>query len=327
MRLREGHLRIQGHRRRPLRTSLKARGGSCHRGAKQDRLHGSCPAWSGIIGMVEAPAFRGNRPGGPSARGRGASARGRHRRSAAVLAIVLTALGVGVVLAWYVSSLSGRAAGPARQALAPGHAVAAPRGLPAAEAGLMPWHLAAPISREVAVAGPIWPADRARRADRRRWLGKRDLRLSHRHRGRPLGGCAQRCPARRRGGRDRRACCCLRRRVAGHVATVQSFTLGGPRGRSGAATAAPPGRCPRRARTRWRSPSARPPTSWAAMTEPARTPRCWPPRTAAPSPGRHAAGTGALPGGRRARGEDLRVRRPGHHRPARWGTGGGHPGR
>jgi outer membrane protein assembly factor BamB len=29
-----------------------------------------------------------------------------------------------------------------------------PRGLPAAEAGLMPWHLAAPISREVVVAGP-----------------------------------------------------------------------------------------------------------------------------------------------------------------------------
>lgn len=31
---------------------------------------------------------------------------------------------------------------------------AAARGLPAAEAGLLPWHLAAPVSREVAVAGP-----------------------------------------------------------------------------------------------------------------------------------------------------------------------------
>jgi outer membrane protein assembly factor BamB len=69
-----------------------------------------------------------------------------------VLATVLTALGVSVVLAWYVSNLSGRAASTAR--LAPAHGVAVPPGLPAAEAGLMPWHLAAPISREVAVAGP-----------------------------------------------------------------------------------------------------------------------------------------------------------------------------
>jgi PQQ-like domain len=58
-----------------------------------------------------------------------------------------------MVLAWYVSNLSTRAAGPARQALSPARAAAAPRGLPAAEAGLMPWRLAAPISREVAVAG------------------------------------------------------------------------------------------------------------------------------------------------------------------------------
>jgi outer membrane protein assembly factor BamB len=74
----------------------------------------------------------------------------RRERAAVVLATVLTALGVCVVLAGYVSHLS-RAASPA---LSPAHAVAVPRGLPAAEAGLMPWHLAAPVSRAVAVAGP-----------------------------------------------------------------------------------------------------------------------------------------------------------------------------
>jgi hypothetical protein len=74
----------------------------------------------------------------------------RRRRATAALAIVLAALGVSVVLAGYVSHLS-RAASPA---LSPAHAAAVPRGLPAAEAGLMPWHLAAPVSREVAVAGP-----------------------------------------------------------------------------------------------------------------------------------------------------------------------------
>jgi hypothetical protein len=71
-----------------------------------------------------------------------------------VLAVVLTALGVSVILAGYVSNLSGTAASPARQAPSPSRAVAVPRRLPAAEAGLMPWHLAAPVSREVAVAGP-----------------------------------------------------------------------------------------------------------------------------------------------------------------------------
>src|SRR5690349_10778802 len=108
--------------------------------------------------MVGSPASRGNRPhhrsGGPATRGRGASARVRRRRAAAVLATALTALGVTVILAGYVSHLSSGAASPAGQALSPGHAVAARRGLPAAEAGLMPWHLAAPVSRAVAVAGP-----------------------------------------------------------------------------------------------------------------------------------------------------------------------------
>jgi hypothetical protein len=70
-----------------------------------------------------------------------------------VLATVLTALGVSVVLGWYASHLS-EAASPARPARAPAHAAVVPRGLAAAEAGLMPWHLAAPISRAVAVTGP-----------------------------------------------------------------------------------------------------------------------------------------------------------------------------
>jgi hypothetical protein len=41
-----------------------------------------------------------------------------------------------------------------RRALTPAPVVAAQRGLAAAEAGLLPWHLAVAISREVAVAGP-----------------------------------------------------------------------------------------------------------------------------------------------------------------------------
>ena len=80
--------------------------------------------------------------------------RARRRLTAVVLATVLTTLGVSVVLAWYLSHLSSKAANPAGRALSPAHAVAVPRSLPAAEAGLMPWHLGAPISRAVAVAGP-----------------------------------------------------------------------------------------------------------------------------------------------------------------------------
>ena len=45
-----------------------------------------------------------------------------------------------------------------------------------------------------------------------------------------------------------------------------------------------PDRCPRRAPTPRRSPSAAPTTSWAATTGAGPTPRCWPPRTAGPSP-------------------------------------------
>lgn len=64
---------------------------------------------------------------------------------------VLAVLGAALAL-WVVgrpNSVASRHAG----AGSPGQAAAVRRGLPAAEAGLLPWHLAAPISREVVVAG------------------------------------------------------------------------------------------------------------------------------------------------------------------------------
>jgi hypothetical protein len=83
--------------------------------------------------------------------GRRVSARVRRRRAAAVLAVLAV---LGVSLAAWIVGRPDSVAGTSKRALSPAHAVAAPRGLPAAEAGLMPWHLAAPVSREVAVAGP-----------------------------------------------------------------------------------------------------------------------------------------------------------------------------
>jgi putative pyrroloquinoline-quinone binding quinoprotein/Kelch motif protein len=64
-----------------------------------------------------------------------------------------------VVLAlWLVARLgsgpgSRSVAGAAGHGRSPVHAVAVSHGLPAAESGLLPWHLAAPVSREVVVAG------------------------------------------------------------------------------------------------------------------------------------------------------------------------------
>jgi outer membrane protein assembly factor BamB len=65
---------------------------------------------------------------------------------------VLVVLFAGIAT-WIMIS-PGTPAVPRRRALTPAPVVAAPRGLAAAEAGLMTWHLAVPISREVAVAGP-----------------------------------------------------------------------------------------------------------------------------------------------------------------------------
>ena len=67
------------------------------------------------------------------------------------------ALLVVALIVWFVvdpGSGGGRvkdAAGP--RSAPPERTTSAPRGLPAAEAGLMPWHLARPLSREVVVAG------------------------------------------------------------------------------------------------------------------------------------------------------------------------------
>jgi outer membrane protein assembly factor BamB len=65
---------------------------------------------------------------------------------------VLVVLLAGIAT-WIMISPSTPAV-PRRHALTPAPLAAAPRGLAAAEAGLMPWHLSVPISREVAVAGP-----------------------------------------------------------------------------------------------------------------------------------------------------------------------------
>ena len=85
--------------------------------------------------------------------GRGVQARGRRRHTIAVLAVVAA---LGVALAAWVVARPGSVATQAshKHTVTAAQPVAAPRGLPAAEAGLMPWHLAAPISREVAVADP-----------------------------------------------------------------------------------------------------------------------------------------------------------------------------
>ena len=86
--------------------------------------------------------------------GRRVSARVRRRRAAAALAALAVLAVLGVSLAAWIVGRPDSVAGTSKRALSPAHAVAAPRGLPAAEAGLMPWHLAAPVSREVVVAGP-----------------------------------------------------------------------------------------------------------------------------------------------------------------------------
>ena len=58
----------------------------------------------------------------------------------------------GVTLALWLVSRPNSVAGKHAGAGSPGEAAAVRRGLPAAEAGLLPWHLAAPVSREVVVA-------------------------------------------------------------------------------------------------------------------------------------------------------------------------------
>lgn len=78
----------------------------------------------------------------------GVSVRARGARAAAVLAVL------GVIFTGWLVTHPASQVGRHNRPGSPVRAVAAPRGLPAAEAGLMPWHLAVPVSREVAVTGP-----------------------------------------------------------------------------------------------------------------------------------------------------------------------------
>ena len=103
----------------------------------------------GIIGRVSAS--RGSLTGRrQQPAGHQVPARVRRRRAAAVLAVLAL---VGASLAAWIVGRPDSVAGTSKRALPPAQAMAAPRGLPAAESGLMPWHLAAPLSREVIVSG------------------------------------------------------------------------------------------------------------------------------------------------------------------------------
>jgi len=93
-----------------------------------------------MIGNVTAA---GRRP-----RRRPVPARIRRRRAAAVLAVLAVILAI-----WLAARQDGGTSSPQRAAASPSP-TAGPHRLPAAEAGLMPWHLAAPISREVVMRGP-----------------------------------------------------------------------------------------------------------------------------------------------------------------------------
>ena len=90
----------------------------------------------------------------PGRQRRHLSARVRRRRAvAALLVVLIAALGIWLVVG------PGRGSGPPGRAGQSGGPLSAvrgmggPRGLPAAESGLLPWRMAAPISRAVAVAG------------------------------------------------------------------------------------------------------------------------------------------------------------------------------
>ncbi|HEY6275893.1 MAG TPA: PQQ-binding-like beta-propeller repeat protein [Streptosporangiaceae bacterium] len=82
---------------------------------------------------------------------RGHTAPRRRRRRVAGVIGVVAVLGLSLAAGLYL--IRPDRAALHQQAIPPGRAAAA-RGLPAAEAGLLPWRLAAPVSREVAVTGP-----------------------------------------------------------------------------------------------------------------------------------------------------------------------------
>ena len=107
-----------------------------------------CPGRRGPLSAMGGPAGRAPMPGRRWPPGtRLVPALGRRRSAVAAVLALLLAAGA----AWFAAGLGG---GAGNRALAPARAAAVPGGLPAAEAGLLPWHLAEPVSREVAVAGP-----------------------------------------------------------------------------------------------------------------------------------------------------------------------------
>jgi hypothetical protein len=97
-----------------------------------------------MIGQVNdrrRPAGRGYRPA-------------RGRVLVPILVSVVVVLAAADAVATTISIRTGARPHPSSASSRAGRPTAAPRGLPAAEAGLLPWHLPAPVSREVVVPAP-----------------------------------------------------------------------------------------------------------------------------------------------------------------------------
>ena len=184
----------------------------------------------------------------------GVSVRARGARAAAVLAVL------GVIFTGWLVTHPASQVGRHNRPGSPVRAVAAPRGLPTPpKSGLMPWHLAVPLSREVAVPGSpgqlIVLGGLTTRGASASWR----LRSAHGYGGGPPDRRAPRPAARCRAAVPRRPGPGLRGRIAGH----RGHGPGVPLLRAAVAPLPPPltDRCPRRARMPRRSPSAPPPTS------------------------------------------------------------------
>ena len=113
--------------------------------------------FSWIVGYVtEPPRLTRARPAkaGPAPERR-KRIRRRAWRPALWTALAAVAILVAASAAWFVARPDSGTTTPAgHPKRSPARAAAAPRGLPAAEAGLLPWRMPAPVSREVAVTGP-----------------------------------------------------------------------------------------------------------------------------------------------------------------------------
>jgi outer membrane protein assembly factor BamB len=135
------------------------------------------------------------------------------------------------------------AAGPHERTISPAQA-AVPRGLPAVEAGLMPWRLAAPISREAVVSGSRGQLIVLG------GLTASGVSANGVYAFRAVTGAVRRIGALRAPLHDAAAAVLGRRALvfgggsSATVATVQAFTLRGRRGGNPAATAAAAGSMP-----------------------------------------------------------------------------------